>query len=40
MKAVISLMLGLLLAFALVFGWLGTPHRLGTRWSAVDRGLQ
>ncbi len=40
MKAWISLMLCILLAFVLVFAyWLRTPHPLGTRWSAVDRGL-
>lgn len=37
MKAGISVMLGLLLAFVLVFAyWLRTPHRLGargTRWT-------
>ena len=33
-------MLGLLLAFVLVFAyWLHTPHQLGMRWNAVDRGL-
>ena len=41
MKAGISFMLGLLLAFVLIFGfWLRTPHRLGTRWNAMDRGLE
>ena len=38
MKAGISFLLGLLLAFVLVFGyWLCTPHPLGTRWTAPDR---
>lgn len=41
MKAGISLMLGLLLAFVLIFGfWLRTPHQLGTQWNAIDRGLE
>ena len=41
MRAGISLMLGLLLAFVLIFAyWLRTPHQLGTRWGAVDRGLE
>lgn len=41
MRAGSFLMLGLLLAFVLVFGyWLRTTHQLGTRWNAVDRGLQ
>ena len=41
MKTGISFLLGLLLAFVLVFGyWLRTPHSLGTRWHAVDRGLE
>ena len=40
MKAAISFMLGLLVAFALVFGWLGTPQRLDTRWKTTNRGLQ
>jgi hypothetical protein len=40
MKAGISFLLGLLLAFVLVFGyWLRTPHRLGARWNAVDQSL-
>ena len=40
MKAGISVMLGLLLAFVLVFAyWLRTPHCLGARWNVVDRGL-
>lgn len=41
MKAGISVMLGLLLAFVLVFGyWLRMPHPLNVRWNAVDRGLE
>jgi hypothetical protein len=41
MKTGISFLLGLLLAFVLVFAyWLRTPHPLGTRWPAVDRGLE
>ncbi len=40
MKAGLSLMLGLLLAFVLVFAyWLRTPHRLGAQWNTIDRGL-
>lgn len=41
MKAGISLMLGLLLAFVLVFAyWLRTAHPLAPHWPAsVDRGL-
>ena len=39
MRAAIPLMLGFLLALALVFGWFGTPHQLDTRWKAPDRGL-
>jgi len=39
MKAGISLMLGLLLAFVLVFAyWLRAPHQLSTRWNAAHRG--
>ena len=39
MKAAISLMLGLFLAFVLIFWyWLPTPHQLDTRWHAVDLG--
>jgi hypothetical protein len=41
MKAGLSLMLGLLLAFVLVFGyWLRTPHGLRAHWNTIDRGLQ
>ena len=41
MRAGSVLMLSLLLAFVLVFTyWVRTPHQLGTRWSAVDRGLE
>lgn len=41
MKAGISFMIGLLLAFVVIFGyWLRAPHPLGTRWHAVDRGLE
>jgi hypothetical protein len=41
MKTGISLLLGLLLAFMLVFAyWLRTPHRLGTQWNKIDRGLE
>jgi hypothetical protein len=41
MKAGISLMLGLLLAFVLVFAyWLRTPHRLGAPWKQLDRELE
>ena len=41
MKAGISFMLGLLLAFVVIFGyWLRTPHSLGTRWNVVlDHGV-
>lgn len=41
MKAGISLMLGLLLAFVLIFGfWLRTPHRLGAHGNTIARGLE
>jgi hypothetical protein len=41
MKAGISLMLGLLVAFVLVFAyWLRTPHQLGTQWNKIDRALE
>ncbi len=41
MKAGVSLMLGFLLAFVLIFGyWLRTPHQLGARWNAMDRDLE
>ncbi len=37
----VIVMLGLVLACVLVFAyWLRTPHRLGLRWNAVDRGLE
>lgn len=39
MKAGISFLLGLLLTFMVIFGWLRTSHPLGTRWNSVDRGL-
>jgi hypothetical protein len=40
-KTGISLLLGLLLAFVLVFAyWLRTSHPLGKRWNAMDRGLE
>ena len=39
MKAGISFMLGLLLAFVVIFSyWLRTPHQLGTRWKSAGRG--
>jgi hypothetical protein len=40
MKVGISFLLGLLLAFMVIFGyWLHTPHPLGTRSTALYRGL-
>ena len=34
-------MLGLLLVAVLVFAhWLRAPHRLGTQWHPLDRGLE
>jgi hypothetical protein len=40
MKAGLSLMLGLWLAFMLVFAyWLRTPHHLGAHGNTIDRGL-
>jgi hypothetical protein len=41
MKTGISLLLGLLLAFMLVFAyWLRTPHRLGTQWNTIEHGFE
>ncbi len=41
MKAGISFILGLLLAFVLVFAyWIQTPHRVGAQWTKPDHSLE